>query len=373
MQPLWIRLRCKGVKRILNWQQLVDNRQRFFWVLQIAGWIGYALVNYIGSKVFEMRDIYVFVILLNAYAGCLMTVPLRYLYRRVWNAKPWLLVLVVFTASYATGTLWSVVQKFNLWEIYRHGYRPDEWFYYFQQGLDAVYIILCWSGLYFGIKYYQLLQGERQKALKANTMAHEAQLKMLRYQLNPHFLFNTLNAISTLILVEENKDANKMVSRLSDFLRYTLNTDPIKKVPLEQEIHALSLYLEIERVRFDDRLAVDMQVSDEASHALVPSLILQPLIENSLKYAIAQMTQGGVISIKAQVFANELLLEVSDNGPGAELKDGQLVNATGVGVANTKDRLKTLYENNYSFVLSGNTPTGLTVNIRIPYEKAVAE
>ena len=144
-----------------------------------------------------MRDIYVFVILLNAYAGCLMTVPLRYIYRKIWNASPWVLIIVVFGASYVTGTLWAVVQKFNLWEIYRHGYRPEEWFYYLQQGLDSVYIILCWSGLYFGVKYYQLLQSERQKALKATTMAHEAQLKMLRYQLNPHFLFNTLNAIST--------------------------------------------------------------------------------------------------------------------------------------------------------------------------------
>lgn len=360
-------------KIILNWQSLVDNRQRFFWVLQIAGWIGYALVNYIGSKVFEMRDIYVFVIVLNAYAGCLMTVPLRYLYRKVWNAKPWKLVIVVFSASYVTGTLWSVIQKYNLWEIYRHGYRPDEWYYYFQQGLDSVYIILCWSGLYFGIKYYQLLQSEKQKALKANTMAHEAQLKMLRYQLNPHFLFNTLNAISTLILVEENKDANQMVSRLSDFLRYTLNTDPIKKVPLDQELHALMLYLDIEKVRFDDRLTIDLDISEEAKVALVPSLILQPIIENSIKYAIAHMSVGGVISIKAQVFANELLMEVCDNGPGTELKNGQLAKASGVGIANTKDRLKTLYENNYSFVLSKNSPSGLKVNIRVPYEKVSKE
>ena len=201
-------------------------------------------------------------------------------------------------------------------------------------------------------------------------MAHEAQLKMLRYQLNPHFLFNTLNAISTLILVEENKDANQMVARLSEFLRYTLNTDPIKKVPLEQEIHALNLYLEIEKVRFDERLSIDVDMTDEAKQALVPSLILQPLIENSIKYAIAHMSEGGKLEIKAQVFANELLLEVGDNGPGAELENGKLLNASGVGIANTKDRLKTLYENNYSFALSHNIPNGLKVNIRVPYEKA---
>ena len=225
--------------------------------------------------------------------------------------------------------------------------------------------------MYFGIKYYQLLQSERQKALKATTMAHEAQLKMLRYQLNPHFLFNTLNAISTLVLVKENKDANLMVSKLSDFLRYTLNTDPIKKVPLEQELHALKLYLDIERVRFDERLKVNIDVSEQAKQALVPSLILQPIIENAIKYAIAHLSEGGVIDIKAQVFANELLLEVGDNGPGTELENGKLVNAQGVGIANTKDRLKTLYENNYSFVLSHNTPSGLKVNLRVPFEKAV--
>lgn len=355
--------------RILNWQRLVEDRQKFFWVLQIAGWVGYALVNYIGSRVFEMRDIYVFVIVLNAYAGCLLTIPLRYLYRKIWNAKPLFLIFVVFVASYIVGTSWSVIQKFNLWEIYRHGYRPDEWFYYFKQGLDSVYIVLCWSGLYFGIKYYQLLQGEKQKALKANTMAHEAQLKMLRYQLNPHFLFNTLNAISTLILVEENNNANQMVSKLSEFLRYTLNTDPIKRVPFEQELHVLGLYLDIEKVRFDDRLSIEIDVSEEAKHALVPSMILQPLIENSIKYAIANLESGGAIAIKAQVFANELLLEVSDNGPGTDISEGELVKSSGVGLANTQDRLKTLYEHNYSFVLSNNQPQGLVVNIRIPFEK----
>jgi two-component system, LytTR family, sensor kinase len=353
----------------LNLYSLVDNKQKLFWLLQFSGWVGFALVNYIGSKVFEMRDIYVFVILLNSLAGFLMTTPLRFIYQKYWNSKPWILILIVFGSSYITGTLWSVVQKFNVWEIYKHGYRPEEWLYYFKQGLDSVYIILCWSGLYFGLKYYQLLQSEKQKALKATTMAHEAQLKMLRYQLNPHFLFNTLNAISTLVLIEENKDANKMVSKLSDFLRYTLNTDPIKKVPLEQEVHALNLYLEIEKVRFDERLTINIDISDDAKESLVPSLILQPIIENSIKYAIAQLPDGGILDIKARVFANELLLEVGDNGPGAVIEKGQLKELHGVGIANTKERLRTLYENNYSFVLSENKPTGLKVNIRIPFER----
>ena len=160
-----------------------------------------------------------------------------------------------------------------------------------------------------------------------------------------------------------------MVSKLSEFLRYTLNTDPIKKVPFEQELNMLALYLDIEKVRFEDRLSVQIEVSEEAKQALVPSMILQPLIENSIKYAIANLAQGGEIAIKGQVFENELLLEVSDNGPGTDISKGELAKSSGVGLANTQDRLKTLYEHNYSFVLSNNQPQGLTVNIRIPFEK----
>ena len=202
-------------------------------------------------------------------------------------------------------------------------------------------------------------------------MANQAQLKMLRYQLNPHFLFNTLNAISTLIMCEENKTANGMVSKLSDFLRYSLHTDPIKKVALKQEIKALSLYLEIEKIRFEDRLSVEWNVTEDAEQALVPSLLLQPLIENSIKYAIASMDDGGVISISAKTFGHDLLLEVKDNGPGLETSQKaskvNKVNGVGVGIANTRERLLTLYDD-HSFVLSSVEPTGLKVNIRIPLE-----
>ena len=185
-----------------------------------------------------------------------------------------------------------------------------------------------------------MLQKEKQNALKATTMAHQAHIKMLRYQLNPHFLFNTLNAISTLILMKNNATAEKMVTRLSDFLRYSLDNDPIKRVPMAQEIQALRLYLDIEKVRFDDRLSVQWEIEPRCEGALVPSMILQPLIENSIKYAISKMSSGGTISISARVFANDLLIDVADNGPGAEIKDGKLTRENGVGLPNIRERLQ---------------------------------
>jgi two-component system, LytTR family, sensor kinase len=351
----------------LNFQKIVDDRKQFFWVLHIGGWLGFALVHYIGSFVNDMRDSYIFIVISNAYLGAMFTFPLRYFYQKIWDMVPWKLILTILGASYIVGTAWGVIQNISYWEFYRFGYRPDDWIFYFRNTLGSFYIVLCWSGLYFGIKYYQMLQKERQKALKAANMANQAQLKMLRYQLNPHFLFNTLNAISTLIMCEENKNANRMVSKLSDFLRYSLHTDPIKKVPLIQEVKALSLYLEIEKIRFEDRLRVDWNINEDAEQALVPSLLLQPLIENSIKYAIAACDEGGVISVSAKTFGHDLLLEVKDNGPGLDNGTYTKTTSTGVGITNTKERLRTLYED-HSFVLSPVEPNGLKVNIRIPLE-----
>jgi LytS/YehU family sensor histidine kinase len=213
-----------------------------------------------------------------------------------------------------------------------------------------------------------MLQIEKQNVLKANNVAHQAQLKMLRYQLNPHFLFNTLNAISTLILVEENKTANSMVTKLSDFLRYSLDKDPMKKVTLQTEIQALELYLAIEQVRFEDRLQLDFQISDDCQQALVPSMILQPLAENAIKHAIAVQEQGGTIKISVKRFADDLLIELADNGPGADIINGNLHRESGVGLVNTRERLQVLYHEKYSLVVSHNQPSGVKVNIRMPFQ-----
>lgn len=354
----------------LKW--LVEERNRFFWVLQAAGWFGYALVHYIGSLMHEMRDIYALIILLGAYAGFLLTVPLRYIYRRIWDLKPWQLVLVVLAASYTSAATWAVIDNTTYWEIYRFGFRPESNWFYFKNSLAKFYIMLSWSGLYFGIKYYQMLQDEKRKALVATAMAHQAQLKMLRYQLNPHFLFNTLNAISTLIMLKENHLANQMMSKLSHFLRFSLDNEPIKKIELTKEIDALLLYLDIEKVRFDDRLKVSIDIDELARKGLVPSLILQPLIENSIKYAIAKLETGGEIIIRAVVDGDDLILTVSDNGPGSKVPPAELLAQGGVGLMNTRDRLEALYGKHYSFTLSANEPTGLRIELRMPFEQVNA-
>lgn len=352
----------------MNWKELIENRNRFFWVLHTGGWLGFAMIQFLGSLLHDLRDIFVVVILLNAYAGWMLTVPLRYIYRRAWNLSPLKIAGVIVLTSYITAVLWQVIRNVNYWEIYKHGYKPDFWLYYTQSSVWSFYIILSWSGLYFGIKYYQMLQKEKQNVLQANTLAHQAQLKMLRYQLNPHFLFNTLNAISTLILVKENVTANAMVTKLSEFLRYSLDKDPMKRVSLDNELHALRLYLDIEKVRFEERLQVVLNIAKDCNSALVPSMILQPLAENAIKHAIAVKEDGGTITVNVNRFGNDLLLELADDGPGAEIKKGNLHRENGVGLVNTRERLSALYKDNYSLVVSQNEPSGVKVNIRIPYD-----
>lgn len=352
-----------------RWQKLIEDKNRFFWILQFAGWSGYGIANYLGSLMHEKHQSYVEMILFSCISGLILTLVMRVMLRRAWSMSLAKMVLVILGSSYVIGVIWAVIKNVNYWEYYKHGDRPESWISYTGYSVGSFLIILCWSGLYFCIKYYQMLQREKEKALRATNMAHQAQLKMLRYQLNPHFLFNTLNAISTLILLEQNKAANGMVSKLSDFLRYSLDKDPIKKISLEQEIDALRLYLDIEKVRFEDRLRVVIEIDPKCHHALVPSMILQPLIENSIKYAIAMLEQGGTIWIRVKPFGRDLLIEVADNGPGAKIIDGHLSREGGVGLVNTRERLHALYDNNYSFVISHNQPSGLKINIRIPLEQ----
>jgi LytS/YehU family sensor histidine kinase len=137
---------------------------------------------------------------------------------------------------------------------------------------------------------------------------------------------------------------------------------------LHQEIEALELYLEIEKVRFEDRLTVIWDVQHNAKPALVPSLILQPLIENSIKHAISKLEDGGAIAISAKVFGRDLMLEVADDGPGAQIVKGQLYRSNGVGLENIQERLRSLYKDDFSFSVSDNQPSGIKVCIRIPFE-----
>ena len=227
------------------------------------------------------------------------------------------------------------------------------------------FVLIAWSVLYFGVQAYLDLQGERERLLRAESHAHRARLRALRLQLNPHFLFNTLNAISTLVSESRTAEANRMLARLSDFLRSTLERTETEEIPLSEEIDFACQYLEIEEIRFGDRLRVDISVAPEAEGALVAPLILQPLVENAVRHAILPREGGGSIAIVAQRRDGFLTLGVHDDGPGLGQEPGR-----GVGLANTRLRLSELYGSGAELRLSPSDRGGLEVSVRLPFRVA---
>ncbi|HKX56334.1 MAG TPA: histidine kinase [Xanthomonadales bacterium] len=363
----------------------LNDPQHLFWVLQLGGWGSWGFCyKYWGTRLSlgEVAPDYGLYVLVITVIAVVLTLGLRLLFKLLWNSAIWLQVLGFLGGSAAAGYIWISARG----EIYSGWIEKakdmEEWYArmgaaaeiyekvsFYEGNVSSIALILAWSSLYFAIKYYRVFQDMRESALKSAAMAHEAQLKMLRYQLNPHFLFNTLNAISTLILEKDNELANRMVTRLSSFLRYSLDNDPMQKITLQQEISALQLYLDIEKVRFEDRLNLELDISAEAQQAMIPSLLLQPLIENAIKYGIARSEEGGTLRIAAKVFAGDLLIQLSDDGPGCSVENGQIPAAKGVGLRNTRERLAELYGHEHGFRLSKTEPHGLTISIRIPFEK----
>ena len=352
----------------MTFAELIRDRSRLFWVLNISGWAGYALAAWLGALAHEKPEAYFAVIVASAVSGFAATSMLRLLYRKLWSKSVAVLGIATLVTCYVVAFFWQWMRNVLYYDWVKNDWQPEHLMDYVGGVMGSFYIMLCWSGLYFGIKYYQQLQEQTEQTLKAVAAAHQAQLKMLRYQLNPHFLFNTLNAISTLILDGSNKRANQAVTRLSDFLRYTLDNDPMSRVTLGSELDALDLYLEIEKVRFGDRLIIEKDIDERAAKALVPSLILQPLIENAIKYAISPMEEGGTLRISARAQQDTLVLQLSDTGPGlGNGNNGQ--KSSGVGLKNTRERLQQLYGETQAFTLAPNEPTGLTVTINIPFEE----
>jgi two-component sensor histidine kinase len=349
-------------------EQVHTSRNLLFWSLHAAGWAAYGITQYFGALLYEKPASYARVIAVSAIAGFVLSMPMRYIYQRLWGRSPRSMILGVLATCYVTALALRIVINLSYKAFVEPDWHARGLFELFGGALSTTYLLVCWSVLYFGIKFYESQRKQEEAMLKAVALAQEAQLKMLRYQLNPHFLFNTLNAISTLILDNENRLANHAVTRLSEFLRYTLDQDPMKKVTLRQELEALDLYLGTERLRFAERLRLEYAVDEAAMDALVPSLLLQPLLENSLKYAVSSREQGGRVRIEGHLTEGWLELCVSDDGPG--LREGtQAGERRGVGLRNTSERLAVLYGEACRFSVSNAHP-GVRVDMRLPLELA---
>lgn len=255
---------------------------------------------------------------------------------------------------------------------------PDIWKDFGGWYFTALLIFGLWAALYYIMQAYTAIAAEREYAeterlrrVEAENLSREAQMKMLRYQLNPHFLFNTLNSISALVKTERSDQARKMISQLSHFLRLSLESEGLVDVSLAEEMESLKLYLDIEKVRYTDRLTTDFDVDKNIFDAQIPALILQPLFENALQYTIAGQVNGGKIRLMGRLIDGMVELSVADSG---RLQSGHNMDLSkikkGVGLQNIEGRIKTHYGEDGHVHYAVSDLGGLEVKLSFPYMKS---
>ena len=353
-----------------------ENKNRAFWNLQFAGWGGAFLLRAVSGFAGGQELSFFAVILIEAITGLSISLVLSTVFRQLINRKPvitWGVTAVVLAMAVV---IFAFIQT---WVIDLT--RPENSGFaslFIGYSIYPLTLLGAWSALYYAINFFLQVEEQADRLERLEAQATSAQLAMLRYQLNPHFLFNTLNSISTLVLLKQTEPANAMLTRLSSFLRHTLITQPGGKVSLEQEIATIKLYLDIERMRFEERLRTHFEIDDAAATACLPAMLLQPLVENAIKYAVSPQVEGAKITIRANRVADRLRIVVSDTGPGlqgsadgpnkgAEPGTGGTV-STGVGMPNIRDRLEQAYGDRHRFEIRSPSEGGFTVLIEIPYE-----
>ena len=354
-------------------QPFFDDKNRAFWILQSAGWAGYFILRSINGFSNAMGAMWIIHTALLTATGYSLTLLMASLFRRLIAMKPIWTLLLSLTVVVLASIVFSIIETWSVATFLKPDLELTPRTYLSAILLDFT-LLAAWAALYYGINYFLLLEGEIKQRERLESQASTAQLAMLRYQLNPHFLFNTLNSISTLVLLKQTERANAMLARLSSFLRYTLANEPTAKVTLAQEVETLKLYLEIEKMRFEDRLRPHFEIDPGCSMALLPSLLLQPLIENAIKYAVTPQEDGADISIEVKRQGDRVVILVSDTGPGSDSQyTARAAESTGVGLANIRDRLAQAYGDNHRFETQSDIQGGFRVLIDIPYQIEEAE
>ncbi|MEM9738550.1 MAG: histidine kinase [Pseudomonadota bacterium] len=364
-------------------ENVEEDRGIQFWSFQAVGWLAFCFITFLSLTVwYETPQLsHIAHIFLQAALGAMLCLPLRAVFRRIWQADLVMQVLAVSVAAVCISFLWTALRMQTfLWLAEEYDIWEDFGGWYF----GSLMVFLCWTSLYFGIKFYLLLVKERRDArvsaqqiqeaqlarLSAEAGARDAQLKMLRYQLNPHFLFNALNSVAALIKTQRSDEARAMIGKLSQFLRASLDTETEPMTRLSDEIDALKLYLSIEKVRFGERLQVEYCIADEVLNASIPSLVTQPSVENALKYAVAGREAGGHIKISARKEGRILVLSIEDDGPGLSNGAGSAAGLPGIGVGlrNTRERLEKHFGGDASMAFESGRLGGFAVIISIPFQ-----
>jgi len=313
-----------------------------------------------------------FLFFLTFFTGFALTIGLRYFYRKVQDRfrSVLVLLLIIISSSAVFTLLWQLVDVMvslpfttaEDWEIWTNRYRPFQLLKVLKLNLQYYLFILIWSVLYFGIRNWFAQMEERIRAEKALALANQATLQMLRYQINPHFLFNSMNSIQGL-MYRDVKKADLMLTELSEFLRFSLKYKTNLYIPLRDEFEILDKYLFIQKIRFDDDLSYEIVLPPELHTCKILCFLTQPLVENAVKHGMKSDPYSGmVIRIKAFREQEQLAITITNTGRWVENDENG-----GTGIANVRERLENAYAGHYTLSFTqeeGNVKVFLVIPLQ---------
>jgi two-component system LytT family sensor kinase len=339
---------------------------RSFWQIQVIGWICFYLFDLLESiHGFLTKRLYIAEETVPVVLMFLGSCALRFFCRwQLRQSQSW----IGFELSAAAAAMVTSIPVAGAAGLILQNFYHVPWHALVTVWAWSVFVLFFWCSSYFSIKQWQQSSKEKERLLRAESEVREARLLALRYQLNPHFLFNSLNAVSTLILDGNAPAATRMLAQIGDLLRTSLDSVVTAEVTLSHELALTEGYLAIEQTRLGERLRIDMAVSSETRDALVPSMLLQPLVENAVRYGVAPLIEGGWIAISSALHAERLRIVIGNSGRRGEGE--QKMNGNGIGLGNTAERLKTLYGSDYEFSLGWPEAGGCEAVLELPLRRA---
>lgn len=323
------------------------DKNYLFWTINASGWLLLWLIYlflYSSDRLGERSN--VLGLTITYITGFIISIPLRYFYKRVNYQKQsrLLLAAVVLLGAFIASNFWLFIDILSSLPLYGRQ-ALDRWLnlrYYISSVYSHLWVFMLWSALYFIIKLWQAWALQKERTEKATTLAQATQLQMLRYQLNPHFLFNALNSIRALI-DEDTRNAKKVITELSELLRYSLISKNYSDVPLSHELDAIRHYFAIEKIRYENKLDVAFNIDPLAEDYPVLSFLIHPLIENAIKYGMQTSPMPLKIRVKAGVDNGNLKGEVSNTGKWLAASDKENKSGTGTGLENVRQRLENAF------------------------------
>jgi len=339
-----------------------------FWQLQLLGWVGLYILVIVSCIPDELKRPGTFrdnsIAFVFMFAGSWI---LRRICRSLLKNSPnWI-------AFEIRAFIWSMVMGTALaWlcELAVLRFVKMDWGDLAANSVQFSVVLFLWCSLYFSIKQWQQSMREKERLLRVESEAREARLSALRYQLNPHFLFNSLNAVSTLVLEGNAPAATRMLAQIGELLRTTLDAEAQPETQLAHEMAFTEQYLAIEQTRLGGRLHVSVDIAPDTLDALVPSMLLQPLVENAVRHGVAPQVQGGNIRIQSKIHDDRLQITLQNSGvSGHRFRPKN----KGIGLSNTAERLKTLYGNDQKFELQWPEAGGCAVLVEIPLRKVLVK